>query len=130
MSTDSFRADGFIYGMAAPDYYKFYVETEKQCHSGGAKSRLLFYSQLISNVFCVVGKRQGLFFPFLKKLFCCSNTVVCIFPLPLLPNPSQHPPPLILRPLGFVHVRIGSFKSSATFCELSQESSLEKPTGA
>lgn len=33
VSTDSFRADGFISEMAAADYYKCSLETGKQCHS-------------------------------------------------------------------------------------------------
>ena len=28
-------------------------------------------------------------FMFFKLFYCCSITVVCIFPLPLHPNPSQ-----------------------------------------
>lgn len=34
-STDSFRADGFISEMTAADYYKCYLEAEKQCHAVG-----------------------------------------------------------------------------------------------
>ena len=43
----------------------------------------------------------GFVFFFLQTIFfyCCSSTVISIFPLPL-----PHGPPLILRPFGFVHV--------------------------
>ena len=52
---------------------------------------------------------MGIFLLF-KKKFYCSITVVCIYPSPPPPHPSQtHFPPLLPHPLGFVHLQALQF---------------------